>query len=180
MTYEQCLKDFPMLESRFYFGTIQVGKRISEYGFVVWYEFGKENPIAEADIPKAEVVKSEEEKEIDDYRSWLHLEGINDFLKPEPLEEINFVHSNGIHVKWELKSDGTMHSVIKKRNNTVLYWSQWRSVYKEYYKKFVQVYKNSSGTEVYKIFNKEKNSYYYRWISNKPNIEYAKRRNYLD
>lgn len=158
----------------------QVGKPIGLYGFAVWFEFnpdgtevGKEQAV---EIPTSALTDVTEEKD-NDFRSWLHLQGINDYLEAEPLENIDILHSNGLRITWELDKNGLPTKILKTLNGQTVYWAETKTVYND--NQNIIQYSNSRGVIVNKVFNQEKKSYFYNWLKGKPHIEYAKRRNYL-
>lgn len=122
------------------------------------------------EIPKADPVSDKED--ISDYRSWLHLEGITGYYKPEQLEDTFIVDSEGTEIKIYL--DGKNR--IKKRlinGKNRYYWSKTAMVY-DNNTSYLE-YKNSEGVHTKTYRNNGKTVC--NWISGKPNTTHYGKRN---
>lgn len=147
--------DYPYATS----GKYWIAERKSEFGLHLWKDI---TPKEEKDIPKAEVKDIKED--ISDFRSWLYLEGINDFLEADSLEDIDITHENGDRIIWKLDSNGRFQEIRKYNNGKIVYWATNKMVYDNNASK--RVYKNSAGvhTETFKSNGKT----VCNWLSGKP------------
>lgn len=167
---ERYLKDYPALDFRIKDNILEIGKKQGQFGFHVYYEYPLEEKL---ETPTASF-QEEDSKKDNDFRSWLHLQGINDYLTAEPLEDIQVLHSNGKQVIWKLKESGEFYQIQHSIGNKVTYWAELKFIpdTKGSYFKYI----NSRGVEVQKIWNAQKNIYIYQWIKGKPFIDYGKKR----
>lgn len=121
------------------------------------------------EIPKADPVSDKED--ISDYRSWLHLEGVTDYYKPEQLEDTFIVDSEGTEIKIYLDGKNRIKERLINGKNRY-YWSKTAMVY-DNNTSYIE-YKNSEGVHTKTYRNNGKTVC--NWISGKPNItNYGKR-----
>ena len=121
------------------------------------------------EIPKADPVSDKED--ISDYRSWLHLEGITGYYKPEQLEDTFIVDSEGTEIKIYLDGKNRIKERLINGKNRY-YWSKSKMVY-DNNSSYLE-YKNSQGIHTKTYRNNGKTVC--NWISGKPNItNYGKR-----
>ena len=167
---ERYLKDYPGLDFRIKDNVLEIGKKQGEFGFHIHLEF----PLEE--MPQTPIASFQEEdnKKDNDFRSWLHLQGINDYLAADPLENIEVVDSSGVLKLWKLRDNGEFYQIQHRKGNHLTYWAEWKHIPDE--KGSYHKYINSRGVEVNKIWNAQKNTYIYQWIKGKPFIDYGKKR----
>lgn len=121
------------------------------------------------EVPKADPVSDKED--ISDYRSWLHLEGITGYYKPEQLEDTFIVDSEGTEIKIYLDGKNRIKERYINGKNRY-YWSKTAMVY-DNNSSYLE-YKNSEGVHTKTYRNNGKTVC--NWISGKPNItNYGKR-----
>lgn len=122
------------------------------------------------EIPKADPVSDKED--ISDYRSWLHLEGITGYYKPEQLEDIFIVDSEGTEIKIYLDGKNRIKERLINGKNRY-YWSKSNMVY-DNNTSYLE-YKNSEGVHTKTYRNNGKTVC--NWISGKPNTTHYGKRN---
>jgi hypothetical protein len=121
------------------------------------------------EIPKADPISDKED--ISDYRSWLHLEGITGYYKPEQLEDTFIVDSEGTEIKIYLDGKNRIKERLINGKNRY-YWSKTNMVY-DNNTSYLE-YKNSEGVHTKTYRNNGKTVC--NWISGKPNTtNYGKR-----
>ena len=121
------------------------------------------------EIPKADPASDKED--ISDYRSWLHLEGVTGYYKPEQLEDTFIVDSEGTEIKIYLDGKNRIKERLINGKNRY-YWSKTAMVY-DNNSSYLE-YKNSEGVHTKTYRNNGKTVC--NWISGKPNItNYGKR-----
>ncbi len=130
--------------------------------------YKQNNPIQE--IHKADPVSDKED--ISDYRSWLHLEGITGYYKPEQLEDTFIVDSEGTEIKIYLDGKNRIKERLINGKNRY-YWSKSNMVYNN--NTSYLEYKNSEGVHTKTYRNNGKTVC--NWISGKPNITHYGKRN---
>lgn len=122
------------------------------------------------EIPKADSVSDKED--ISDYRSWLHLEGITGYYKPEQLEDTFIVDSEGTEIKIYLDGKNRIKERLINGKNRY-YWSKSNMVY-DNNTSYLE-YKNSEGVHTKTYRNNGKTVC--NWISGKPNTTHYGKRN---
>lgn len=122
------------------------------------------------EIPKADPVSDKED--ISDYRSWLHLEGITGYYKPEQLEDTFIVDSEGTEIKIYLDGKNRIKERLINGKNRY-YWSKTAMVY-DNNTSYLE-YKNSEGVHTKTYRNNGKTVC--NWISGKPNTTHYGKRN---
>ena len=122
------------------------------------------------EIPKADPVSDKED--ISDYRSWLHLEGITSYYKPEQLEDTYIVDSEGTEIKIYLDGKNRIKERLINGKNRY-YWSKSNMVYNN--NTSYLEYKNSEGVHTKTYRNNGKTVC--NWISGKPNTTHYGKRN---
>lgn len=122
------------------------------------------------EVPTADPVSDKED--ISDYRSWLHLEGITGYSKPEQFEDISIVDSEGTEIKIYLDSKNRIKERYINGKNRY-YWSKSKMVY-DNNSSYLE-YKNSEGVHT-KSF-KQNGKTVCNWIFGKPNITHYGKRN---
>lgn len=121
------------------------------------------------EVPTADPISDKED--ISDYRSWLHLEGITGYSKPEQFEDISIVDSEGTEIKIYLDGKNRIKERYINGKNRY-YWSKSKMVY-DNNSSYLE-YKNSEGVHTKTYRNNGKTVC--NWISGKPNItNYGKR-----
>lgn len=122
------------------------------------------------EIPKTDPVSDKED--ISDYRSWLHLEGITGYYKPEQLEDTFIVDSEGTEIKIYLDGKNRIKERLINGKNRY-YWSKTAMVY-DNNTSYLE-YKNSEGVHTKTYRNNGKTVC--NWISGKPNTTHYGKRN---
>jgi len=122
------------------------------------------------EIPKADPASDKED--ISDYRSWLHLEGVTGYYKPEQLEDTFIVDSEGTEIKIYLDGKNRIKERLINGKNRY-YWSKSKMVY-DHNRKYLE-YKNSKGVHTKTYF--ENGKAVCNWISGKPNTTHYGKRN---
>ena len=147
--------DYPYAQTGSYWIAYNVGK----HGIHLHKDI---TPKEEKDIPKVEI--KEVNEDIEDFRSWLYLKGINDFSEANRLEDIDIIHENGNRIIWKLDSNGRFQEIRKYNNGKIVYWATNKMVYDN--NRSRRVYKNSNGvhTETFKSNGKT----VCNWLSGKP------------
>jgi len=121
------------------------------------------------EVPTADPISDKEE--ISDYRSWLHLEGITGYSKPEQFEDISIIDSEGTEIKIYLDGKNRIKEKYINGKNRY-YWSKTAMVYNN--NSSYLEYKNSEGVHTKTYRNNGKTVC--NWISGKPYItNYGKR-----
>lgn len=122
------------------------------------------------EITKADPASDKED--ISDYRSWLHLEGITGYYKPEQLEDTFIVDSEGTEIKIYLDGKNRIKERLINGKNRY-YWSKSNMVY-DNNTSYLE-YKNSEGVHTKTYRNNGKTVC--NWISGKPNTTHYGKRN---
>jgi hypothetical protein len=142
-----------------------VAEQKSKFGVYLYNEVKVET----TEILKADPASDKED--ISDYRSWLHLEGITGYYKPEQLEDTFIIDSEGTEIKIYLDGKNRIKERLINGKNRY-YWSKTNMVYNN--NTSYLEYKNSQGVHTKTFRNNGKTIC--NWISGKPNIaNYGKR-----
>lgn len=111
-------------------------------------------------------------EDTEEYRSWMHLEGITEKKKNEQFEDISIIDSEGTEIKIYLDGRNRIKERLINGKNRY-YWSKSKMVY-DHNRKYLE-YKNSKGVHTKTYF--ENGKAVCNWISGKPNITHYGKRN---